>query len=83
MPNLNFTNQSQPAELAHLGIRYASIAQWMAMTGMCRATTYNELARGNLRAVKHGKRTHIDVEHGLAWMASLPLATFRAPKATA
>jgi len=81
VPNLNLINRAPPGELAHLGIKYASIAQWCEMTGMCRATTYNELARGNLRAVKHGKRTHIDVEHGLAWMANLPPATFRAPKA--
>jgi hypothetical protein len=39
---------------------------------MGRSVAYEELAKGNLQAVKLGKRTLIDVEHGLAWMRSLP-----------
>lgn len=32
------------------------------------------IARGELRAVKDGRRTLVDVEHGLARMRSLPAA---------
>jgi hypothetical protein len=35
---------------------------------------YKALSRGDLKAVKLGKRTMIDVQHGLAWLASLPAA---------
>jgi len=41
---------------------------------MGRSSTYEALARGDLRAIKLGTRTLIDVAHGLAWLASLPAA---------
>jgi hypothetical protein len=41
---------------------------------MRRTATYEALGRGDLRAVKLNNRTLIDVEHGLAWLASLPAA---------
>jgi hypothetical protein len=47
---------------------------------MGRRTTYDELGRGNLRAVKVGTRTLINIEAGLAWIASRPAAQIRAPK---
>lgn len=46
---------------------------------MKRSTTYNEISRGNLRAIKLGARTLLDVQHGLAWLATLPLATITLP----
>jgi hypothetical protein len=58
---------------------YAPIATWSAITGMARSRTYIELALGNLRAKKVGHRTVIDVQHGLAYMASLPDAQVRVP----
>ena len=39
-----------------------------------------QLGRGDLRAIKAGTRTLIDVEHGLADMRSLPPAKIRAPR---
>ena len=57
--------------------KYATIPDWCSLSGMRRTTTYIEIARNNLRAVKLGGRTLIDVEHGLEWMASLPAATIR------
>jgi hypothetical protein len=54
--------------------RYASIVDWRVISGMGRSATYLALGRGDLRAVKFGHRTLIDVEHGLAWVASLPPA---------
>jgi hypothetical protein len=49
---------------------------------MRRSATYNALGRGDLKAIKVGARTLIDVEAGLAWLRSLPPAQIRAPKAT-
>lgn len=63
--------------------RLAPIPRWCAISGMSRSGTYDALARGQLRAKKLGGKTLIDVPHGLAWLESLPDATFRAPKKAA
>jgi hypothetical protein len=44
------------------------------MTGLSRSATYEALGRGDLKAIKYGTRTLIDVEAGLAWLASMPQA---------
>jgi hypothetical protein len=54
--------------------RYAPIRDWCFISGMSRSTTYEALGRGDLKAIKLGVRTLIDVEHGLAWLASMPAA---------
>ena len=54
--------------------RYASVPVWCATSGMSRSTTYEALGRGDLRAIKLGARTLIDVEAGLAWLGSMPAA---------
>lgn len=59
--------------------RYATIADWCALSGLSRSQTYVELGRRNLHAVKAGKRCLIDVHHGLTWLASLPAAQIRPP----
>jgi hypothetical protein len=41
---------------------------------MGRTATYEALGAGKLRAIKLGTRTLIDVEHGLAYLATLPAA---------
>jgi hypothetical protein len=61
--------------------QFARLPQWCRMSGMSRSASYVELGRGNLRAVKCGNATLIDVPHGLAWLRSLPPAQIRAPKA--
>ena len=58
---------------------FATVPDWCAISGMRRTTTYGELARGNLRAIKLGARTLVDVQHGLAWLATLPAATINVP----
>ncbi len=58
---------------------YATVPGWCAVSGMKRTTTYHEISRGNLRAIKLGARTLVDVAHGLAWLARLPLATVAPP----
>src|SRR5438132_1310525 len=54
--------------------RYASIANWGLISGQGRSATYEALGQGHLRAIKLGNRTLIDVEHGLAWLATMPMA---------
>ena len=58
---------------------FATVVDWCRLSGMGRTATYHALMRGDLRARKLGKRTLIDVRHGLAWMGSLPLATVTLP----
>jgi hypothetical protein len=55
-------------------VQYAPLADWFAISGLRRTRTYELLGRGQLRAVKLGNRTLIDVPHGLAYLAQLPEA---------
>jgi hypothetical protein len=50
---------SQSTE-APVATRYATIQDWLVISGMRRSATYEALGRGDLRAVKMGKRTLID-----------------------
>ena len=63
--------------------KYATIATWMALSDLGRTVTYQELANGNLRAIKVGRRTLIDVEAGMAWLAAQPAAVFHKPESVA
>ena len=56
---------------------YTTIPNWCALSGMGRSATYEALGRGDLRAVKLGTRTLIDVPLGLAWLDSRPAAVIR------
>jgi hypothetical protein len=60
--------------------KYATLEDWFTISGMKHTATYGALGRGDLRAVKLGKRTLIDVDHGLAWLASLPAARISPPR---
>lgn len=60
--------------------KYAPIGAWEIISGMSRRVTYEKLGTGELRAVKAGTRTLVDVDHGLAYMRSLPRAQIRAPR---
>ena len=61
--------------------KFAPLPQWCAISGMSRTATYNALGRGDLKAIKLGTRTLLDVEAGVAWLRSLPAAQIRPPKA--
>jgi hypothetical protein len=54
--------------------KFAPISTWVALSGMTRTATYAALATGDLRGIKQpgGRRTLIDVEHGLTWLRSQP-----------
>ena len=56
---------------------FATVPDWCRLTGMGRSTTYEALGRGDVRAIKLGARTLIDVAHGLAWLSTLPAASVR------
>ena len=71
MSNLNRRNLEAPNGVTP---RYASIPRWCEISGVGRTVTYQLLGEGALKAVKIGRRTLVDVEHGLGWMASLPPA---------
>ena len=61
--------------------KFAPLPQWCVISGMSRTATYNALGRGDLKAIKVGTRTLLDVEAGLAWLHAQPAAQIRAPKA--
>jgi hypothetical protein len=63
--------------------KFAPLPHWRVISGMSRTATYYALGRGDLKAIKVGARTLIDVEAGLAWLRSLPAAEIRAPRAAA
>ena len=58
--------------------KFAPLRHWCEISGMTRTSTYWALARGDLRAIKQpgGRRTLIDVDHGLAWLRSQPFVEF-------
>lgn len=69
MPKAAAPSESEPLSLHPA---FATINDWCRLSGMSRRVTYEELAAGNLRAVKRGKTTLIDAQHGLAYLRSLP-----------
>ena len=70
------TNQS-PTEVP----RYEGIAAFGRRSGMSTTAIYAALGEGHLRAIKLGRKTVIDVEAALAWVASQPRWTPSAPVA--
>jgi hypothetical protein len=68
------------ATQAPLRPAFCTIDEWKRLTGLGRRATYDLLGLGHLRAIKRGSRTLIDVDHGLAYLRSLPAAKIRAPK---
>jgi hypothetical protein len=60
--------------------KFAPLPAWCALSGMSRTASYNALGRGDLKAIKVGARTLVDVDAGLAWLHSQPAAQIRAPR---
>ncbi len=60
--------------------KFTTIDNWLALSGMGRRSVYDYLGTGDLKAIKVGTRTLIDVEAGLAWLRSRPAAVIRAPR---
>ncbi|MGD0109012.1 MAG: helix-turn-helix domain-containing protein [Rhodopila sp.] len=59
----------------------ASIPDACRISGLSRSEIYRRLAVGDIHAVKNGSRTLILLDSLRAYLASLPAATFRAPRA--
>ena len=53
------------------------------VTGFSRSELYRRLAAGDIKAIKSGSRTLILMDSLRAHLASLPPASFRAPKTAA
>ena len=60
--------------------KFATIDGWCPLSGMGRRVVYDEIGLGNIKAIKVGARTLIDVGAGLAWLRSRPAANIRAPR---
>jgi hypothetical protein len=58
----------------------APIPDACRISGLSRSEIYRRLAAGDIRAVKSGSRTLILMDSLRAHLASLPTATFRAPR---
>jgi hypothetical protein len=59
--------------------KFASIKEWLLISGMTRRNTYRRFGSGDLKSHKVGKRVLVDVEAGLSWIASLPPAKIKPP----
>jgi hypothetical protein len=59
----------------------ASIPDACRISGLSRSEIYRRLATGDIRAVKSGSRTLVLMDCLRAYVASLPIATFRPPRA--
>jgi hypothetical protein len=59
--------------------KYMSISDWTHFAGMGTTSIYAALASGDLKAIKVGRKTLIDVEHGLAWLSERPAWTPTGP----
>jgi hypothetical protein len=59
--------------------KFAPMNRWCLISGMGRTQSYQALAAKYLRGKKVGSRLLIDVEHGLAWLRSLPDADIQLP----
>lgn len=52
---------------------FVSIREWCRISGMGMTSAYAALGRGELAAIKLGRRTVIDLDAGLAWLRSRPV----------
>lgn len=59
----------------------APIPDACRVSGLSRSEIYRRLATGEILAVKSGSRTLVLMDSLRAYLASLPIAQFRAPKA--
>ncbi|HEX3403694.1 MAG TPA: hypothetical protein VHT74_25555 [Acetobacteraceae bacterium] len=67
--------------MATRGSAFASIDDWCDLSGMGRAQTYDLLSKGRLRGKKVGRRTLIDVQHGLRFIRDQPDVDVRLSRA--
>jgi hypothetical protein len=59
----------------------APIVHATRLSGISRSSFYREAAAGNIRLVKYGRSTLVDMASLRQFLASLPTATLRSPRA--
>src|SRR5829696_4607248 len=59
---------------ARLGTLIDPIREWCRLSSMGRTRVYEEAGLGNLRTIKVGGRSLVDLSAGLAWLDSQPPA---------
>ncbi len=59
------------------------VAAAMVASGLSRSSIYREAGRGNIRLLKLGRTTLVDMASVRAFLATLPVAPIRAPRGTA
>jgi excisionase family DNA binding protein len=59
------------------GKAYATIPQTCERYGVGRSSLYREIGRGNIRAVKMGRRVLVEIASADAFFAALPPANIR------
>jgi hypothetical protein len=57
--------------------KYGPISRWTEESGVQRRATYDLIASGALRAIKRGKSTLVDFDHGFSYLDSLPQAAIK------
>jgi hypothetical protein len=67
------------ADSRHIEPLLVTIPRWIEISGMRRTSVYEALAKGHIAAKKRGRSTLIVYKSGLAFIAQLPAAAFRAP----
>jgi excisionase family DNA binding protein len=84
MPNHNPTIEQHsaarlPGDMNQIPVA-SGIAKASSLFGFSRSEIYRLLSAGKIRAVKSGRSTLIITESVIAYISTLPAATFRAPK---
>lgn len=51
---------------------YITIKAFGSLSGLGQTSIYEALRRGDLRAIRVGRRTLIDTQHALAWLSRQP-----------
>ncbi len=59
-------------------IRFATVKQWCAISGMGRTSTFAAIKQGHLVTYSPpGVRTLIDVQKGIEWIRSHPIRSYQ------
>ncbi len=60
--------------------RYATVPDACAILGFQKSKLYELAGEGQIRLVKVGARSLVDMEVALTWMENLPIAAIAAPR---
>jgi hypothetical protein len=82
---LHTISHPRPFDAASVGAEMlaAPIVRAMAISGLSRSAIYRAAAAGDIRLLKVGRSTLVDMASVRAFLASLPTASIRAPQQAA